>query len=130
MIIKETDNYILAYLEESETMIHTLKTAVTIEVWQDILTTGLEFLKKHNLTKWISDNRKNGRISDEGADWIHNDWLPRAKEAGWRTWAVVEPENFSSRLNQRMHKSPFLAEGINLAFFPNLRNALEWIREQ
>lgn len=130
MIIKETGSYLLEYLEEHETMIHTLKRNNSKEEWQDLLTTGTEFLQEKGLSKWISENKRNGRISEEGAVWINDLWLPRAIQAGWRTWAIVEPENFTSRLNQRKYKSSFLEMGITVSCFSRLTEAIKWIDEQ
>ena len=129
VILKETDGYLLEYLEDIQSMRHVLKRNNSFDEWQELLLTGTAYLADKGISKWISDNRKNGRISEEAAEWIDQTWLPFALRSGWTTWAVVEPENFSSKLNQRKYNKDFLRKGIRMASFSDPEEAVEWIRQ-
>ncbi len=128
VVLKETDGYLLEYLEDLQSMRHILKRNNSFKEWQELLLTGTAYLAEKGITKWISDNRKNGRIDEEAAEWINETWLPFAIQSGWNTWAIVEPENFSSRLNQRKYKKFFQKYGIRIASFSNPEDAEEWIK--
>ena len=127
MILKETDGYILEYLEELQSMRHILKRNNSFDEWQELLLTGTAYLADRKIYKWISDNRKNGRISEEAAEWIDETWLPFAVQSGWNVWAIVEPEDFSSKLNQRNYRKAFLKYGITMASFSDPEEAEKWI---
>ena len=129
MILKETDGYFLEYIEDLGCMRHRLKRNNSFKEWQELLLTGTAYMAEKGLSKWISDNRKNGRPGPDTAEWINDTWLPFAIRSGWKTWALVEPENFSSKLNQRMHNKYFLERGIQMAAFSDPVDAECWISE-
>ncbi len=129
MILKETDGYILEYLEELQSMRHILKRNNSFAEWQELLLTGTAYLADKKICKWISDNRKNGRICEEAADWIDETWLPFALQSGWKYWAIVEPEDFSSKLNQRNYRKAFLDYGVIMASFSSPEEAEKWISQ-
>jgi hypothetical protein len=130
MVIKETESYLLEYLPDIRSIRHILNRSMTIRDWQDLLAFGTDYLKENHITKWISDNRKNDRDSSDTTDWINNVWLPSAIQAGWKTWAVIEPAKFTSKLNQRIYKASFRKMGINVGVFSSPDEAEEWIRKQ
>ena len=51
-----------------------------------------EALKQYGVCKWLSDDRKNGPLSQDVIDWGLSDWDPRTVKAGWKYWANIVPE--------------------------------------
>ena len=78
-----------------------------------ILDSGIDLLKQHKATKWLSDNRDLKPHSEEDGKWVNEDWLPRAIAAGWKYWALVVPETTIARLNMVEFVQLFLRTGTS-----------------
>jgi hypothetical protein len=91
------------------------------------LTKGVEAMELHHATKWLSDNRLGGALPTEDAEWTEKNWFPRAKAAGWRHWAVVQPEKIIGQLNMSRFIKKYSQQGINARMFSDLDEALLWL---
>lgn len=92
-----------------------------------VLNGGIDLLKKHNATKWLSDNREIGPHSEEDSQWVNDNWLPRAIAAGWKYWALVVPHDFMARINMSEFVDSFYAKGIRIMVFTNYDQAWHWL---
>src|SRR4051812_2371276 len=63
-----------------------------------VLDGGVDLLKKHSATKWLSDNREIEPHDEEDGKWVNESWLPRAIAAGWKYWALVVPDETAARM--------------------------------
>jgi len=98
------------------------------EEFRKVLQAGLELLKLHGATKWISDDRRNGAIPRVDGDWADNVWRPAAIAAGWKHWAMVQPEKVYGQMNVRRFVDNAAAAGVNARVFDSPADALRWIR--
>ena len=60
--------------------------------FRDLLLAGLDTLQKNRAQKWLSDDRFNAVLRPEDVDWSHQFWFPQTVRAGWKYWAIVQPE--------------------------------------
>ncbi|MCB1180312.1 MAG: hypothetical protein KDK36_22220 [Leptospiraceae bacterium] len=96
---------------------------------QESLNAGLDCLNQKKTKKWISDNRN--LISFRGtedSDWLESDWVPRAVKAGWKYWALVQPEKIYMNLVYDRISELFQKFGVEVMIFSNLEDAFVWIQ--
>lgn len=88
---------------------------------------GYEQLKKAKGNKWLSDNRGLPVYKQEDITWINEDWFLRMLKAGWKYWALVEPEAVLGQMV--MKKFTFYTEhGITLQVFNSIEDGLAWLK--
>ena len=100
------------------------------EHFRNLLMTGLDVLKAHRATKWLSDDRKNGALPREDREWADVNWYPRAVAEGWRYWAVVQPESVVGQMNMRKIAGPTGPNaplGVVVGIFDDPDEAFRWI---
>jgi hypothetical protein len=67
-------------------------------------------------------------IGQEDQDWLNQDWLPRAIEAGLRYCAMVEPTFHFNRVAVHNVGGRIDPRQLTLAYFPDRDSALAWLR--
>ncbi len=79
------------------------------------------------MTKWLSDDRKNGPLPQADVEWGSNDWNQRMIDVGWKYWVMVVP----TELHAADALSPVIADlyerGLRMRVFTNVESALEWL---
>lgn len=95
--------------------------------FRNVLSKGLEALKQHKATKWLSDDRKNGAVPKLDQQWAKEVWHPAAIAAGWKTWALVAPEAMVGQWNAKRFTEASAAGGLNVRVFKTPTEALEWL---
>jgi len=95
--------------------------------FKDVLNTGLEQLVTRRATKWLSDDRKNTVLSEEDQRWAETDWFPRAVKAGWKYWAIVNPEKAVGQLQMKGNAKTMEMAGVKVAFFSEPHKAMAWL---
>lgn len=126
----KNENATLVYYPELKIVHNTFRGQPTGKQFREALNAGVEIMKKYGSTKWLSDDRENQVIfSDEDNEWADNDWFPRMKEIGWKTWAMVVPEAVAARdlLVDIIDKN--YERGIRISVFVDLDEALKWLSE-
>ncbi len=120
----------IGYSSDGEYVFQTLHRPVSGRVYQEILDTGLETLKKKGCHKWLSDDRKNGRLSDDDIDFVARDWGPRASSAGWMHWAIIVPDDTDGRQTMQSIVRQLHEIGIDISIFPNVDEARQWLKQR
>ena len=106
---------------------HTMHRFVVSSAFRAGLEIGLELLRSHQATKWLSDDRANSALSKEDVTWLATDWEPRAVEAGWRYWAMVVPEAVFGKMVIERRVAAAKARGLNARTFEDPEAALGWL---
>ena len=106
---------------------HQMKAYCFGERFYQALMRGAEALEQYHATKWLSDNRVTGALPTEDADWTAKNWFPRVKAAGWRHWAVVQPEKVIGQLNMSRFIKRYGELGINARMFSDFDEAYRWL---
>ncbi|MBP7282797.1 MAG: hypothetical protein KBA66_14540 [Leptospiraceae bacterium] len=88
---------------------------------------GVDLLIKHKAKKWLSDNRNVGPHTADDTEWINTIWLPNAIKAGWKFWALVQPESVIAQMNLRTITKTFADMGVTVQVFSDPDIALKWL---
>lgn len=106
---------------------HQMKAYCYGDKFREALARGTEAMERHKATKWLSDNRANGALPVEDADWAEKTWFPRTKAAGWRHWSVVQPEKVIGQINMARFVKKYAQLGINARMFSDPDEAFRWL---
>jgi hypothetical protein len=106
---------------------HQMKSFCYGEKFYQALMKGAEALQQHRASKWLSDNRLNGALPAEDAEWTEKNWFPKVKAAGWKHWAVVQPEKIIGQINMSRFIKKYSQQGINARMFTDLDEAFRWL---
>ncbi len=109
---------------------HAFHTFTYGDAFQEILETGAELMEKHRAQKWLSDDRGNGALPAGDADWAQTIWFPRVMRAGWKYWALVQPEKVVGQLNMKRFVAAYAEQGLTVRVFTQPEAALEWLQSQ
>lgn len=106
---------------------HRLHKTIDSQTLRAVLDGGIELIKTHNATKWLSDNRAINAHSEEDTRWINKNWLPRVIAAGWKYWALVVPDDFIARINMVEFVDSFYSQGVRVMVFTDINEAWQWL---
>ncbi len=119
--------------EDAQYIYHTVHRPITPdqdEVLKEALNKGTEALTEHGLSKWLSDDRKNGPLSQESLAWSAQDWTPRTIQAGWKYWANVVPEDIKAAGSLVPLIEDLAKYGLIMRVFTELESAKAWLEAQ
>jgi hypothetical protein len=106
---------------------HVMKAYCFGDEFRAALTRGVEAMERYQATKWLSDDRANGAVVPEDAEWSLQFWLPRARAAGWKHWGLVQPAKIIGQLNMQRAIKSFTDHGINTRAFSDPDLAMRWL---
>ena len=129
-IIMDNDAVTLWYHTERRIVHHQVKSYRVGVEFRACLERGLETLREHGATKWLSDDRLIGPFSREDQEWCERVWFPRTRDAGWRYWAIVLPKKVLGQMSLQYFIKKYSSEGITARFFDNPQDALNWLAIQ
>ena len=126
-VVYKSDFATVWYDPDKKMIHHQVHKFVFGEEYKRFLLAGLEALKKYHLKKWLSDDRNNGVMSDEDMGWGMESWLPQTLQAGWKYWAVVQPEKAIAQMNMEALVETISKRGIVAKFFTDPDAATKWL---
>jgi hypothetical protein len=95
------------------------------------LMAGLELMREHGAVKWLSDDRANSITPADAGAWSQEYWLPRAYQAGWKYWAVLQPVKARGRINmERLVGYVEEQLRVEVEIFTDPDDALQWLIKQ
>ena len=118
------------YHERLEIIHHQIHATIEREacgVFVDALETGARALNERRITKWLSDDRNQRCLPADLQEWARESWFPRARKAGWQSWAVVHPLDAPQYLHLARLTSTFAHMGVRTRFFADLGPAMDWL---
>ena len=98
--------------------------------YREYLNEVTKTFQKYKAQKLLSDDRKNSGISKEDQEWGSTDWFPRTKAAGWKYWAIVQPENAIGQMTIKRVINNMKEQGIIAELFSDPKKAMEWLEKQ
>jgi hypothetical protein len=125
--IVDNEYITLQYLPDKKIIYHTVHKPIPDQPLKDAVNAGTEALKKYGACKWLSDDRKNGPVSPEIAEWGREDWNPRTIAAGWKYWANVVPEEVASAGALSPVIEALFELGLRMMVFTDLKSAFQWL---
>lgn len=123
----EADEITVWYYPEKKIIHHQMHKYCHGRIFRDALMAGLETLKKHQAQKWLSDDRKNPVLDTEDTQQNMAIWLPQVIEAGWKYWAIVQPEAFVAKATLDTLAKDLAERGITVRLFSTPEKALQWL---
>jgi hypothetical protein len=106
---------------------HQMKGFCFGDQFRDALTQGIEAMQRYGATKWLSDDRANSAMPPDDGAWATEVWFPRARAAGWRHWAIVQPGTVLGQSNMGRYVKHFAEQGINARMFSDPDAATRWL---
>jgi hypothetical protein len=127
VVVFENGSVTVWYHPESKIIHHEMHKFTFGEAFTTALNAGLEALKKNHATKWLSDDRKNPVVTKEDTEWGQTVWFPAVKAAGWKYWAIVQPEKILAKTSMDAFIKQYSELGISARMFSNPEDALKWL---
>jgi hypothetical protein len=102
------------------------------EIYRESMNKALELHQLKGCPRSLSDMRKASVIVEEDAQWINEDWLPRARAAGLSRIAVVLPASVVAQmqldqLNRKGGQKDAEKLGMAIEFFKDYATARSWV---
>ena len=120
----------LWYYPETKIVHHKIKKYIFGKTLQDLLNKGSEILKKNGAQKWLSDDSNNNALKVEDSEWTDTVGFPNTVRAGWKYWALVQPEKIIGQMNMKKRTSVVANEGVIVKVFNNTDEAMKWLEDQ
>ena len=130
MLLIDNDSASLWYHPEKQIVHHQFHKFIYGREFQDVLLAGMELLQKNKARKWLSDDRAMPVLRPEDMEWAQTMWLPQMVQAGWKYWAIVQPENVIGQMNMERIVKEYLAAGIAAKYFSDPDEAMTWLESQ
>ncbi len=118
------------YYPDKKIVHHQVKKFIFGQTFYDFILTGTELIKKHKARKWLSDDRLVPVLKTEDIEWGATHWFPQTVAAGWKYWAIVEPQHAMGHMNLEDLKERYSKGGITAQFFTSVEAAMKWLEEQ
>jgi hypothetical protein len=118
------------YHPQKKIVHHQIHKFVFGEEFQKFLLIGTEALKKNRAQKWLSDDRGNSVLRNEDLAWGVTTWFPQTVQAGWKYWAIVQPEKIMAQVTMEQVVQDYAKAGIVARFFTDPDEAMKWLESQ
>lgn len=130
ILVVENSQITLWVHPERRLIHHVVKTYCFGPDFREALTKGVEAMRLHKATKWLSDHHTTGAVPREDEEWAGKVWFPWAKLAGWKHWAIVQPSKVIGRIMMERVARMYIDLGINTRMFSDADEAMTWLDEQ
>lgn len=126
-LVIDNDYASLIYYPDYKIVHHSFKKPIGGEAFRSVLIRGIELLKQHGATKWLSDDRANSALPEEDAKWGTEWWFPHAQAVGWKHWGLIVPDDTLGRIDMSKFVFDFAQKGVRVALFPEPAKGLDWL---
>jgi hypothetical protein len=120
----------LWYYPDKKIVHHRIHKFIFGKDFRDLLMAGTEVLKKNQAAKWLSDDRSNSVLSKEDVEWSEAHWSPPTAQAGWKYWAIVQPDKVLGQLAMSRLMEKYAALGVTARIFSDPTEAMAWLEKQ
>ncbi|MFX1252790.1 MAG: hypothetical protein ACFFCZ_14380 [Promethearchaeota archaeon] len=125
--IVDNESITMWYYPNEKIIAHRVHKFIRGQILRDALLKGTEVLKQNGAQKWLSDDRNNVAIPAAELEWGKTVWVFQAMEAGWKYWALVQPEMVIGQLSMRRLIQSYAEVGLIVQLFSDPEKALEWL---
>jgi hypothetical protein len=115
------------YHTDKKIVHHEIHKFIFGEEFHKFLLIGTEAIKKNRAKKWLSNDRSNSVLRKEDIDWGMVNWMPQTVQAGWKYWAIVQPEKAIAQMNMAQLVKVYADAGIVAKFFSDEDQAMKWL---
>ena len=127
--VTAVDNeFILLWVDpEAKTIGHEFRKYISGKPLRDALETGLEMMKKHGATKWLSDDRNGGALPPDDIEWSKSSWKPRMLKAGWKHWALLPSTRVTGKMSIQHLVDDYAKMGLTVKVFSDSAEGRKWL---
>jgi hypothetical protein len=130
LAILETPQITVWYYADSKIVHHQMHQYTHGKDFRDALMAGVEAMRKYGAKKWLSDDRKTPLLDPDDQAWAREVWQPAVVAAGWKYWAIVEPERALARIRLEERAERYSKLGVTVKVFHDPDEALRWLKSQ
>ena len=126
------NEYITLWYHPEEKIVHHQlhKKSIFSNLFREALNKGTELLLENHACKWLSDDRSHAVFAQEDTAWSYNEWFPKTKNAGWKFWALVQPEMLIGKLEIERFTTEYAKQGLTVKYFSDVDEAFNWLKDQ
>ena len=115
------------YHPDTKIVHHQIHKFIFGKEFHEFLLAGTEAMRKNQAKKWLSDARANTVMSKEDVEWGQVNWFPQTVQAGWKYWAIVQPEKTLAQIGMEKLVKIYSELGITAKFFTDPDEAMRWL---
>jgi hypothetical protein len=115
------------YHPDKKMIHHVFHTYMHGEAFREALTAGAEAMEKYGADRWLSDDRKNSATPGLDLEWARTVWFELVRKAGWKYWAIVQPEGVIGKLNMKREAEINAQKGVVARLFSDPDEAMAWL---
>ena len=130
IVLFDNECITLVYHPNKKIIHHTIHQPICGEPLRAVLNQGTEALAEYGACKWLSDDRLNGAILPEDAEWGRDYWHARAIASGWKYWANVVPHEVQAAGTLNASIEHLFELGLNMMVFTTPDEAMEWLESR
>lgn len=128
--ILDTPFVTLWYHADKKIIHHQVHKFIFGKEFRDFLMAGTEAMKKNKAKKWLSDDSALTVLPNDDMEWGRTTWFPQTVQAGWKYWAIVQPEKTLGQIGIKQLVEQYAAGGITAKFFSDPDEAMKWLEAQ
>lgn len=121
------ENMALWYDPVSKFVHHKIKKSLPKGAFEELLSTGADYLEKYGMKKWLSDDSNVVAITKDDNEWGDKVWAPRVIKAGFSYWAVVMPTSAVGTLQLNRFIDEYRKRGVTVEVFDSVEAAKTWL---
>jgi len=118
------------YYPEKKMIHHKMHQYLHGQIFREALMAGAEAMQKYRALKWLSDDRNNPVLNPEDQQWGIDVWQPKVIEAGWKYWAIIQPEQFVAKMRMMKLAEMYASLGVTVQMFSDPDEAMKWLENQ
>jgi hypothetical protein len=122
--------FTLWYHPEKKIVHHQLHKFIAGAPFRELLMSGTDLIKKNGAMKWLSDDRSNSALRQDDLEWSETDWAPATAKAGWKFWAIVQPDKILGQVAMQRLTEKYAKLGVTARVFGDPVSAMSWLEKQ
>ncbi|MDR3577470.1 MAG: hypothetical protein P4L50_26710 [Anaerolineaceae bacterium] len=130
VIVIDNDSITMWYHPDKKIVHHEMHKFTFGKPFREALNQGVELMKKNKAQKWLSDDRLNPVLTKEDTEWAQTNWFPETLKAGWKFWAIVQPQQIIGKINMEGFAKQYAEYGIVAKLFSDPKDAMNWLESQ
>ena len=128
--IAQNATYTLWYHPEKKIVHHQIHKFIAGPPYRDQLLAGTDLMKKYQATNWLSDDRGNYAQKQDDLEWSETEWAPVTAQAGWKFWAIVQPDKILAQVAMQRLTDKYAKLGVTAKVFSDPISAMTWLEKQ
>lgn len=126
-LIYDSPSATLWFHPEKKILHHKIHRYMPEEEEKEFLLLGTKTLQERDAQKWLSEDQTSSAMNKDFFEWGTTEWFPKTIAAGWKYWAIIQPNHIISQIEHEKMAKDYGAMGIEARFFDAVEEALEWL---